>query len=85
MHRRYDVSGVAPDKIQRVLEQDWIHLIRDKRVLDSPNYLKEKGKPVVSLWGKLYLFLGLIHLLITPIMQALGLRTETINQPSSVP
>jgi hypothetical protein len=42
--------------IQHVLEQDWIHLIRDKRVLDSPNYLKEKGKPVISLWGMLFFF-----------------------------
>lgn len=48
---RYDVSGVAPDRIQRVIEHDWIHLMRVKCVLDSPNYLKEKGKPVVVLWG----------------------------------
>lgn len=45
------MSGVAPDRIQRVLEQDWIHLLRDKGVLNSPNYLREKGKPVISLWG----------------------------------
>ncbi|OJA10609.1 hypothetical protein AZE42_09929, partial [Rhizopogon vesiculosus] len=47
----YDVSGVHPDKIQRVLEQDWIHLMHDKYVLDSPNYLREKGRPVIALWG----------------------------------
>ncbi|KAH9487307.1 hypothetical protein JR316_0001379 [Psilocybe cubensis] len=47
----YDVSGVAPDRIQRILERDWVHLIRNKGVLDSPNYLREKGKPVVALWG----------------------------------
>jgi hypothetical protein len=45
------VSGVAPDRIQRVIERDWIHLIHEKGILDSPNYLKEKGKPVVALWG----------------------------------
>ena len=56
MFDRYDVSGVAPDRIQRVLEQDWIHLIRDKGVLNSPNYLKEKGKPVISLWGTVHSF-----------------------------
>ncbi|KAG2091327.1 uncharacterized protein F5147DRAFT_657942 [Suillus discolor] len=54
----YDVSGVHPDKIQRVLEQDWTHLIRDKYVLDSPNYLREKGKPVIALWGGAYLMAG---------------------------
>lgn len=48
---RYDISGVSADKIQRILERDWVHLIRHKAVLDSPNYLKEKGKPVVALWG----------------------------------
>ncbi|TBU26339.1 hypothetical protein BD311DRAFT_667689 [Dichomitus squalens] len=47
----YDVSGVAPDRIQRVLEQDWVHLIRRKGVLDSPAYLREQGRPVVALWG----------------------------------
>ncbi|KAJ3522444.1 hypothetical protein NM688_g8872 [Phlebia brevispora] len=47
----YDLAGVAPDRIQRVLEKDWIHLIREKRVLDSPSYLREKGKPVVTIWG----------------------------------
>jgi hypothetical protein len=52
---RYDVSGVPADQIQRILQQDWIHLVRNKGVLNSPNYLKEKGKPVISLWGMLYL------------------------------
>ncbi|PPQ69203.1 hypothetical protein CVT26_003643 [Gymnopilus dilepis] len=47
----YDVSGVAPDRIQRILERDWAHLIRHKGILDSPNYLKERGKAVVALWG----------------------------------
>ncbi|KAF8798292.1 hypothetical protein BYT27DRAFT_7203403 [Phlegmacium glaucopus] len=47
----YDVSGVPPDRIQKVLERDWVHVVRTLRVLDSPNYLKEKGKPVVALWG----------------------------------
>nr|VWP01827.1 Alcohol dehydrogenase [Ganoderma boninense] len=47
----YDISGVAPDRIQRVLEHDWIHLIRRRGVLDSPAYLREQGRPVVALWG----------------------------------
>ncbi|GLB36755.1 putative xylosidase arabinosidase [Lyophyllum shimeji] len=47
----YDVSGVPPDRIQRIMERDWVHLIRHKGILDSPNYLKEKGKPVIALWG----------------------------------
>lgn len=45
------MSGVALDRVQTVLEQDWIHLLREERILDSPSYLREKGKPVVALWG----------------------------------
>lgn len=48
---RYDVSGVSPDKIQNILEQDWAHLLHDQHLLDSPNYLREKDRPVVVLWG----------------------------------
>ncbi|KAG6817286.1 hypothetical protein H0H87_010628 [Tephrocybe sp. NHM501043] len=47
----YDVSGVPADRIQKILERDWVHLIRNQGILDSPNYLREKGKPVVALWG----------------------------------
>lgn len=47
----YDVTGVDPTRIQHVLERDWIHLIRIKGILDSPSYLREKGKPVIGLWG----------------------------------
>ncbi|KAN0101251.1 hypothetical protein V8E55_001235 [Tylopilus felleus] len=47
----YDVSGVSPDKIQNILEQDWTHLLRDKNILDSPSYLRDQDRPVVALWG----------------------------------
>jgi len=53
---RYDVSGVSVDRVQKVLEQDWIHLLREECILDSPSYLREKGKPVVALWGMSFLF-----------------------------
>ncbi|KAG5644137.1 hypothetical protein DXG03_009084 [Asterophora parasitica] len=48
---RYDVAGASPERVQSILERDWVHLIREKGVLDSPNYLREKGKPVIGLWG----------------------------------
>ncbi|EPS99637.1 hypothetical protein FOMPIDRAFT_1163840 [Fomitopsis schrenkii] len=47
----YDVSGVPADRIQRVIEHDWMHLIHDKGILDSSNYLRERGKAVVTFWG----------------------------------
>ena len=34
-----------------MIEHDWMHLIHDKGVLDSPNYLRERGKAVVTFWG----------------------------------
>lgn len=48
---RYDVSGVPTERIQDIIETDWNHLLQDKRVLNSPNYLRENGKPVVAIWG----------------------------------
>jgi hypothetical protein len=48
---RYDVTGVPVDRIETVLQKDWMHLIYQQRILDSPNYLKEDGRPVIALWG----------------------------------
>ncbi|KAK7056928.1 hypothetical protein VNI00_002646 [Paramarasmius palmivorus] len=47
----YDVSGVTPDLVQGILQEDWNHLLRDEHVLDSPSYLREQGRAVVCLWG----------------------------------
>lgn len=49
---RYDVSGVPVDRIEAVFQQDWMHLVHQQRVLDSSNYLKEDGRPVIALWGQ---------------------------------
>lgn len=38
----------------RIIQQDWWHLIHEKKVLDSPNYLHHNGKPVIAIWGKLF-------------------------------
>ncbi|KAJ3901269.1 hypothetical protein F5879DRAFT_345814 [Lentinula edodes] len=48
---RYDVTGVEPDDVMRIFTKDWIHLVREKRILESPNYLRERGMPVIGLWG----------------------------------
>ena len=48
---RYDVSGVPPSKIEDIIKFDWKDLVFNKRIFDSPSYLREKGKPVVALWG----------------------------------
>jgi hypothetical protein len=48
---RYDISGVDPGRVQEIIEADWYHLLQEKRVLNSPNYLREDGKPVIAIWG----------------------------------
>ena len=48
---RYDVTDVQPERIQEIIEEDWNHLLQEKRVLKSPNYLREDGKPVIAIWG----------------------------------
>ncbi|KIL61791.1 hypothetical protein M378DRAFT_129485 [Amanita muscaria Koide BX008] len=47
----YDISGVDSNRVLHIIERDWIHLLREKCILDSPNYLREKGKAVVAIWG----------------------------------
>lgn len=53
---RYDVSGVPGNRIEKVIKVDWAHLIHDKSILDSPNYLRQNGRPVIALWGSSFCF-----------------------------
>jgi len=48
---RYDVTDVQPERMQEIIEADWHHLLQEKRALNSPNYLREDGKPVIAIWG----------------------------------
>ncbi|KAJ7751879.1 hypothetical protein DFH07DRAFT_921881 [Mycena maculata] len=47
----YDVSGVPPSALLRIITADFTHLVHDLRVFDSPAYLRERGAPVVGVWG----------------------------------
>jgi len=42
---------VPADKLARIIERDWATLVYEKKILDSPYYLRENGKPVIGLWG----------------------------------
>jgi hypothetical protein len=80
---RYDVTDVQPERIQEVIEADWRHLLREKRVLTSPNYLRENGKPVIAIWGALHcLSVSRPIYSITSFHQGLGLegRNHTPDQ-----
>ncbi|KXN80802.1 Cytokinesis protein sepH [Leucoagaricus sp. SymC.cos] len=47
----YSVLEVSANDVAlaNVLEQDWKNLVYEKGMLNSPNYLRENGKPVISL------------------------------------
>ncbi|PVF96245.1 hypothetical protein CPB86DRAFT_670525, partial [Serendipita vermifera] len=47
----YDVTGVPADRVEHVLRTDWDHLLKDKEILNSPYYLRERGQPVIAIWG----------------------------------
>lgn len=55
----YDISGdfenthsqAEEDAVFAKLTADWLHLVNDYHITSSPNYQKEKSRPVVSLWG----------------------------------
>lgn len=47
----YDTSGANPATFVNDVKNDWIHLVDDLKITDSPNYLHHDGLPVLSLWG----------------------------------
>jgi hypothetical protein len=46
----YDLSGADPDVVHRV-SRDWNELTQSMRLVDSPSYMRHRGKPVVGIWG----------------------------------
>src|SRR5271170_227125 len=47
----YDISGTQEDTLFEKMKTDWLYLTKDLGITNSPAYLREKGKPVVSIWG----------------------------------
>ena len=47
----YDISGANPATLLSTLQLDWNYLVNTLQVTSSPRYLRENGKPVVSVWG----------------------------------
>jgi hypothetical protein len=44
------LSGLGGGNIDELIA-DWKHLVDDVKILESPNYLWHRGKPLISLWG----------------------------------
>ena len=47
----YDTSGANPATFVENIKNDWIHLVDDIKITESPSYLHHDGLPVLSLWG----------------------------------
>lgn len=47
----YDISGARPETVIEDLKADWNYLVNDLKITKNPQYLFDKKKPVVSIWG----------------------------------
>ncbi len=47
----YDISGGDSETMVEWIKNDWMHLVDDLNILESPNYLHHNGRPVLSIWG----------------------------------
>ncbi len=47
----YDISGANPETFAQTIEDDWRYLVDELKVTSSPNYQRQNGKPVMSIWG----------------------------------
>jgi len=48
----YDVSGLKSGQIVETLKNNWkFSVVEKEKLVKSPNYLRENGKPIVQIWG----------------------------------
>jgi len=47
----YDISGDSRANIVQAVERDWEYLVDALRLVESPQYLRHHGRPLVGLWG----------------------------------
>ena len=47
----YDISGHFSSSLYNDIIRDWMHLVDDLLITESPNYLHHDGLPVLSIWG----------------------------------
>jgi len=44
-------DGIGVENVVDKIKNDWMHLVDDIGILQSPSYLHHEGKPLVTLWG----------------------------------
>lgn len=47
----YDLSGLQAGDIEKVVIEDWKHLVDNMEIIRDKSYLHHNGKPVVAVWG----------------------------------
>jgi len=47
----YDITGSPEGRFFEMLREDWKYLVEEMKVTSHPNYLRHKGKPLLSVWG----------------------------------
>lgn len=47
----YDVTGSDAARVLNDVRADWQFLVNELKLTESPNYLHDKGKPILQLWG----------------------------------
>lgn len=47
----YDMSGTPPERAIEIMQKDWKFLVDTMKITEDPRYLKQNGKPVVTIFG----------------------------------
>jgi hypothetical protein len=47
----YDLSGMSESSFIDKIKTDWMYLVDNLKITESPRYLHHHGKPLVSVWG----------------------------------
>ena len=47
----YDISGHPRETLVAAIKRDWVHVVDELRLLESPRYLRHRGRPLLAIWG----------------------------------
>jgi hypothetical protein len=47
----YDISGHPRETLVDAIKRDWVHVVDELRLLESPRYLRHRGRPLLAIWG----------------------------------
>ena len=47
----YDISGHARETVVDTIKRDWVRVVDELRLIDSPRYLRHNGRPLLAIWG----------------------------------